>query len=329
MPHAFRHTARVRTLDRYLSDSGLLWVSQVDDRGDRSRLYREVAAGTYHRVARGVVVPTSDWSELDPDSRHRLLVRAVSERMPGDEIVAHLSAAALWRLPLIEPWPDRVLTLGPPIGGGRSTVERSRRTGSPDEHSVVIDGIPTTSLARTVIDISRTESLEVAVVVADAALRRADHPLSGLPRDAPSRADLEREVRRIPACHGERRAARVVELADERAQLPGETLSRLTMMRLGVPPPVLQHRIVGVSGRVFDLDFYWPGQNIGAEFDGKVKYLDPRYRNGRTPEQVVYDEKVREDEVRLELDGFGRWDWRVARSPHLLAERLRHIGLRW
>ncbi len=101
------------------------------------------------------------------------------------------------------------------------------------------------------------------------------------------------------------------------------------MMRLGVPLPVLQHRIISASGQYYDLDFYWPEQNIGGEFDGKIKYLDPRYRNGRTPEQVVYDEKVREDELRLELTGFGRWDWRIARSPRLLEERLRRIGLRW
>lgn len=319
----------MRTLDRYLSGSGLLRVSDVDDLGDRSRLYREVAAGTYHRVARGVLVSAAQWAELKGDARHRLLIDAVSERMPSDEIVAHLSAAALWRLPMIEPWPDRVITLGPSIGGGRSTRERLRRTGVPDEQSVVIAGIPVSSLARTVVDISRTESLEVAVVVADAALRRARYPVSGLPGDAPTRADLERELERVPACHGERRAARVLELADGRAQLPGETLSRLTMMRLGMPQPVLQHRIVVRSGHVYDLDFYWPGQNIGAEFDGKAKYLDPLYRNGRTAEQVVYDEKVREDDLRLELDGFGRWDWTVARSPRLLADKLRHIGLRW
>ncbi|WP_439565288.1 hypothetical protein [Microcella sp.] len=319
----------MRTLDGYRSPTGLIRIAQVDDLGDRSRLYRELAAGAYRRIARGVLVPESHWAALDPDARHRLLIAAVAERMPGDEVVAHLSAAALWRLPTLDPWPDRVQTLGPAIGGGRGTTERLRRTGAPDDQVVVIDGFPVTSLARTVVDISRTESLESALVVADAALRRSAHPVAGLPRTAPTRADLERELARVPRFHGERRAARVIALADGRAQLPGETLSRLTMMRLGVPEPVLQHRVFATSGRYYDLDFYWPEQNIGAEFDGKVKYLDPRYRTGRTAEQVVYDEKVREDELRLELDGFGRWDWTVARTPHLLAERLRLIGLRW
>lgn len=319
----------MRTLDDYRSPTGLIRIAEVDDLGDRSRLYRELAAGTYRRIARGVLVPESLWAELDADARHRLFVVAIAERMPGDEVVAHVSAAALWRLPAIQAWPDRVQTLGPAIGGGRSATERLRRTGAPDDQAVVIDGVPVTSLARTVVDISRTESLDTALVVADAALRRRDDPVAGLPREAPTRADLERELARVPRFHGERRAERVIALADGRAQLPGETLSRLTMMRLGVPLPVLQHRIVGASGRCYDLDFYWPDQNIGGEFDGKVKYLDPRYRAGRTAEQVVYDEKVREDELRLELDGFGRWDWRIARSPGLLEERLRRIGLRW
>lgn len=327
--HSVVHSARMRTLDVYRSSAGLIRIAQVDDLGDRSRLYRELAAGTYRRIARGVLVPESHWAALDPDARHRLLITAVAERMPGDEIVAHWSAAALWRLPAIEPWPDQVTTLGPPLGGGRSSKERMRRTGASDDQAVVIDGVSVTSLTRTVVDISRTESLDAALVVADAALRRREHPFTGLPREAPARTDLERELARVPRYHGERRAARVIALADGRAQSPGETLSRLTMRRLGVPAPVLQHRIVGASGLNYDLDFYWPEQNIGAEFDGKVKYLDPRYRNGRTPDQVVYDEKVREDELRLELDGFARWDWMVARSPRLLEERLRRIGLRW
>ncbi len=319
----------MRTLDDYRSPAGLIRIAQVDDLGDRSRLYRELAAGNYRRIARGVLVPESHWAQLDADARHRLFVVAIAERMPGDEVVAHLSAAALWRLPAVEPWPDRVQTLGPAVGGGRGSTERVRRTGVPDAQAEAIEGVPVTSLARTVVDISRTESLDTALVVADAALRRREHPVAGLPHLAPTRADLERELARVPRFHGERRAERVIALADGRAQLPGETLSRLTMLRLGVPAPVLQHRIVGASGLNYDLDFYWPGQNIGGEFDGKAKYLDPRYRNGRTPEQVVYDEKVREDELRLELDGFGRWDWGVARSPRLLEERLRRIGLRW
>lgn len=319
----------MRDLDIYRSAHGLIRMAEVDDLGDRSRLYRELAGGVYRRVSRGVVVAEDHWATLDADARYRLFIASVAERMPADEMVAHLSAAALWRLPAIEPWPGTVTTLGPPIGGGRQTRERIRRTGSADEHAVSIQGIMATSLARTVVDIARTESLDTALVFVDAALRRVDHPVSGLPLDAPTRHDLQRELDRIPPCHGERRAARVVERADGRAQLPGETLSRLTMMRLGVPTPVLQHRIVGASGRSYDLDFYWPEQNIGGEFDGRAKYLDAKYRNGRTAAQVVYDEKVREDEVRLDLDGYGRWDWTVARSPRLLGERLRRIGLRW
>lgn len=101
------------------------------------------------------------------------------------------------------------------------------------------------------------------------------------------------------------------------------------MIELGVPLPELQHRVVSASGAVYYLDFYWPHQNIGADFDGRIKYFDPAFRGGRSAEQVVYDEKVREDDVRLELLGYGRWDWSVAGSGKLLAERLRRIGLQW
>jgi hypothetical protein len=34
------------------------------------------------------------------------------------------------------------------------------------------------------------------------------------------------------------------------------------------------------------------------EFDGRIKYTDARFRNGRSPEQVLFDEKRREDRLR-------------------------------
>ena len=144
-----------------------------------------------------------------------------------------------------------------------------------------------------------------------------------------SRADIAAALAAAPEKRGRARARRVVEFIDAGADRPGESLSRVTMHLLGVPAPVLQHRIVTQSGAVYYLDFFWPDQGIGGDFDGRITYVDPAYRGGRTADQVVADEKVREDEVRLELRGSGRWDWAVAGSPRDLGERLRRIGLRW
>ena len=101
------------------------------------------------------------------------------------------------------------------------------------------------------------------------------------------------------------------------------------MAALGVPAPVLQHKIELPNGRWYELDFYWPEFDVGADFDGRIKYLDPSYRGGRTAEQVVYDEKIREDDVRSRIRGYGRFDWLVAGSTRELGARLRRIGVRW
>ncbi|TFB98398.1 hypothetical protein E3O59_07340 [Cryobacterium sp. MDB2-33-2] len=51
-----------------------------------------------------------------------------------------------------------------------------------------------------------------------------------------------------------------------------------------------------------------------GEADGKIKYFDPVMRDGRTPEEVLWDEKRREDGVRRQVHGFTRWGFSIALS---------------
>jgi hypothetical protein len=192
-----------------------------------------------------------------------------------------------------------------------------------------IDGMRVTPLAQTVVDIARVGRFPTAVAMGDAALWRAAHPgdaegLAGVTRD-----EIEECWRLLDGRRGFARARRVLDFVDGRANRPGESLSRTTMEAIGAPAPELQHVVFGPTGRRYELDFYWPQFNVGAEFDGRAKYTDARYLAGRTAEQVVYDEKLREDEIRLELSGYGRWGWSVAQSERELEQRLRRIGVRW
>src|SRR5674476_401682 len=62
--------------------------------------------------------------------------------------------------------------------------------------------------------------------------------------------------------------------------------------------PVL--RVPEIRGRPADhgrVDFWWPGARVVGEFDGRVKYgrANP---SGRPPEDVLWDEKLREDRLR-------------------------------
>ncbi|WP_447587696.1 hypothetical protein [Microbacterium lacticum] len=69
------------------------------------------------------------------------------------------------------------------------------------------------------------------------------------------------------------------------------------MHQLGIPRPELQYRVDLAGGRYALLDFAWPHLGRWQEFDGESKYADPDLLAGRTPEQVLHEQQVREREV--------------------------------
>ncbi|MFT4234376.1 MAG: hypothetical protein QM607_05170 [Microbacterium sp.] len=85
-------------------------------------------------------------------------------------------------------------------------------------------------------------------------------------------------------------------MGDARAESPGESIARLYLYDLRRGPVELQVRVPGPQGTVFEVDMEFCG--VLAEFDGAVKYSRTEFLRGRTPEQVVLDEKRREDWIR-------------------------------
>lgn len=299
------------------------------DQGLRSHGYRSAKRGELVRLTPGTYVSSADWSGLGPDAQYLALISAALDRIHATEVLSHWSAAALWQLPIIGQWPTTVHVTAPADAARRSTTILTRHRRGLIDPTTSVDRVPLTSLAETVVDIARVASFSTALAMGDAALRYHDQQAPSPPSARAFRHELMRVLEGTVERRGVARARRVIDAVDGSADRPGESLSRATMIEAGVPLPELQHRIVSASGKVYYLDFYWPQQNIGADFDGRIKYFDPAFRGGRSVEQVVYDEKVREDDVRLDLRGYGRWDWTVAGSHRLLVERLRRIGLRW
>ncbi|WP_157155293.1 hypothetical protein [Diaminobutyricimonas sp. LJ205] len=185
-----------------------------------------------------------------------------------------------------------------------------------------------TTLARTAVDLAATIPFGHAVTVMDAGLRRATHPRFDVPPTPLTRDELYQELDLIPLRRGRLRASRVIEFADGAADRPGESMSRVSMLLAGVTMPLLQVPITGASGRVYVVDFWWPQFNVVGEFDGRFKYTDPEYMQGRTGEQVLLDEKAREDDIRAADHGMSRWPWEVAVSPERLRAHLRNAGVR-
>jgi hypothetical protein len=122
--------------------------------------------------ARRVAAPGAD---LDPLRRHRLLVEATVATASPEAVVSHVSAAVLhglplWRTPLGQVHVTRVGS----SGGHRRPLLHTHRAALEPADIVIIDGLATTSLCRTVADLARTLPREQAVVIGDAAMHRGD-----------------------------------------------------------------------------------------------------------------------------------------------------------
>lgn len=306
----------------------LTFTRDVPVPGDRTEFYNGANRGEYVVVRRGVYMKTNDWDVLTRDQQHRVRIYAAVEYAKTDPVVSHASAACVWDLPWLTAFPRALHVLGTGASGGRSTTATVRHEAVSPGEIVWIDGIRVTSLARTVVDVACTESFAQAVAVADAALRRTEHPAAGLPVTMLSMDDLLDELGKVAAAHGSAKARRAIEFADGASASAGESLSRAAIFLAGLPAPELQAPLQGASGRVWHVDFWWPKFNLIGEFDGYAKYADEKYLNGGTASEAVYEEKLREDDLRATGKGFSRWGWSVASDVQSLRNHLVAAGLR-
>ena len=308
--------------------SELVLTRDLTTPGDRTQFFAAARRGEYTALVRGAYLPTALLTDLDADSIYLARLHAVAATQSIDLVFSHRSAAALWRLPWVGEWQSHAHVVVPPAAGGRSTTTIVRHTVGVPNDTVTIDDLVVTTLARTVADVAATASFGQAVALADAVLRRTMNPLQGLPHTAITRDELLAELVNIDQRHGSVRARRAIEFADPAADRPGESLSRVSIRLANLTMPQLQAQLTGASGRKYRVDFWWPEFNVIGEFDGKFKYSDPRFLRGRLPEQALYDEKLREDDLRAAGRGFTRWNWEKALSVRLLRTHLLAAGIR-
>ncbi|MET1045008.1 MAG: hypothetical protein ABWX59_12930 [Microbacteriaceae bacterium] len=306
----------------------LILVRDCETAGEKSALFMRVRRGELIAIVRGAYVRADVWLASDADARYRARIKAVAAVSAGQLVLSHQSAAALWRLPSVGRWPGTVHTLAPSAAGGRSNRLITRHTVGVPEELVSIDGLAVTSLARTVVDIARTTAFVPALTMADAALRRTAHPHPLLPQTFLTLDDLRGELELVPRRQSAAKAARTIEFADGAADRPGESISRANIRLAGLTMPQLQVRMVGASGLVYFVDFWWPEFNLIGEFDGRGKYTDPAFLQGRTPQQALLDEKLREDDLRRTGKGMTRWPWEIAISMTRLRAHLMAAGVR-
>lgn len=291
----------------------------------RRSLSRAATKGLARRIARGAYLPERVWENATASDRYfaRVIAVALTRRAPA--VVSHWSAAAFHGLPGIGEWPTEVHLTTPPTAasGSRNGIVK-HRLHIADEDVVRCEGLLFTSVPRTLLDIAATSSFRDAVVVGDAALR-----IDRLGRRPPltTREELEEAWTRAQPMKAHARAKAVLDFAETRAETPIESVSRVTMRTIGVPRPELQVAHYDARSFIGETDFAWPEYGAVGEADGDQKYLNPEFRGGRNPEQVLLDEKRREDRLRALPRQVPRWPWGVARSPRLLRQKLEALGL--
>ncbi|RKT33316.1 hypothetical protein DEU34_1907 [Microbacterium sp. AG1240] len=299
----------------------------------RRSIEAELQRGELRRVRRGWFVREEEWRGLWSESRHLLHVWAVMEGARSAAVVAsHTAAAVMWGLPLWRTATPRVhLTSRTDAAISSGSDVMRHRLELPESDVTIIEGVPCTTLERTVFDLSRTLSMEAALAAADAGMRLVS--VDGFTVDEAAagqwREGMRRRLHDATGVRGVRRARWTAETADGLAQLPGESVSRLQLLRLGFRRLRLQVPVPSPGGSFYWVDIGIEDAATWGEFDGATKYTDRVMRSGRSIEQVMLDEKQREDWIRgTTRRPLVRWGDRHIGSPRALGERLAAFGVR-
>ncbi len=275
-----------------------------------SELARLVRSGELTRPRRGAYALSPPGA--DDGAAHRRLVAATMRQLCDGAVASHVSAAVLHGLPTWTDQLDRAHVTRDRSGGGKH-LHNLQVHGVPLAESEVttVDGIRVTNLARTVLDLACTWSLERSVAAADAALR------AGLPP-----GELLDTIEAAVGRRGVVRARCVGEIADRRSESPGESFSRVRFWRWGLPTPKPQYVVLDAAGHfVARGDFGWPELGTIGEFDGDSKYgvlLKP----GQTIQMAVLEEKRREERMRELGWQVVRWTWSDLANGTELVDRL-------
>ncbi|QLD11170.1 type IV toxin-antitoxin system AbiEi family antitoxin domain-containing protein [Microbacterium oleivorans] len=303
---------------------------------EAGRSEREIADGVgrgiLHRVRRGWFVLRSEYDRLFAEDRHLLHVLAVSRDVRGGGVVSHESAAVLHGLDLYRRHPRRVHLTTSTAARISSNSDVFRHCTDLDEDDIThVRGIRCTTLARTVFDVARTLPPEPALVIADGAERQSAGRTGGAtPHDVAAWRDAMAErIARAAGARGIRRARWVTAFADGLAETTLESVSRFRLHQIGFRRVRLQVAVPAPRGTEYRVDFGLDDVDAWGECDGTRKYVDAGLRSGRSAEDVVLDEKRREDWIRGTTGRrLVRWEDAHVTDAATLAARLTAFGIR-
>lgn len=298
----------------------IIYSDEVARAGDDPRRLRRLyAAGHLIRIRRGAYVLKERWQAADERQRHLAHVLAAAHDARERFVVAGESAAAVWDIPMFRGFGTVVEVLDDYKGGGRSEPGVRRLTVA-SRHAYAVErlGVAVTDLARSTIDVAAGRPLPEALAAVDWAcsVRNPDRVTVSLIRD---------RLSEMGARPGARQVWRAAELAVANSGSGGESFGRGVLYELGFEEPVTQLEVRDAVGAMFP-DFAWPECRVLAEFDGFIKYVDPRFNHG-DPMEKLRLERAREARLRALGWSVVRITWQDLQDPPRLARLLVAAGV--
>ncbi len=231
--------------------------------GSRQLAHRRVASGRWIRVYSGVFLIAGH-----PFTWETRVLAAVLAAGPGT-LTSHCTGACLWGVDNFRPGRPE---LSVPRRHKREELDAVVHE-STDLHlaaPVLRRGIPTTGLARTLLDVSIKVPFLQAECAVDDALRR-------FPLDWPDLYDtLVRHSRRGRDGCGTFRAVLDQRFGDRVITDSWfELLVRRLLADAGIEEPVSQHNVYDGTEFAGELDLAWPASMVGVELQSKAFHLNP------------------------------------------------------
>lgn len=265
---------------------------------------RLVRTGEWTALHRGVYADVEVAAGAKtPGSRQRLFDRAACLGIRVPFVRSHTTAALELGMSVLLP-PVPLTHVTRPCVGTHSEYGVKHHLAPYDAAQVIeANGFPVLGRARTAIDIARHDGYPYGLIAVDNARWH------GVTLD-----ELDRALAPMKFWPDRRNAVEAIEMSDAGAENPAESLTRTLLYEIGRTDVETQF---GITDGVREA---WADLRVGRhliEFDGLVKYRSPGAGGAATvsPEEVVREEKRREDFLRSFRLGMSRVEWGDAWGP--------------
>lgn len=222
-----------------------------------------------------------------------------------DAVLSHWSAAALW---MIRPNSRSIIDVTTPHKSRSWDGIKRHHKALPAEEVTVKDGIPVTTVPRTIFDLAATEQVDTVAAM----LRESEH------RNLWDKLSLPDLVGRYPGRRGVRRVRlalqRVAEEPSGHKRSKLEELFAPFLRRHRLPMPRFNDWIL-LAPKRYQVDCHWPGTNQIVELDGW---------EGHGTRSAFQDDRERDRRLRVAGYSVTRVTWNQLRDePEAIASDLR------